>query len=126
MPQLSKRQRFYRMSFRVELYSAQSRNLQFGLRSLGGLGMTKKRQAIRKPNKMIKIYITVKTNAKEMNVEQISEREYKVSVKATPIQGKANIAVVNALAEYFKVTKAEVSITGGYFGKKKIVEIGWN
>lgn len=75
---------------------------------------------------MIKIYITVKTNAKEEHVEQISEKEYKVSVKATPIQGKANIAVVNALAEYFKVTKAEVSITGGYFGKKKIVEIGWN
>jgi hypothetical protein len=75
---------------------------------------------------MIKIYITVKTNAKEQAVEQISEKEYKVSVKATPIQGKANIAVVNALAEYFKVTKAEVSITGGYFGKKKIVEIGWH
>lgn len=75
---------------------------------------------------MIKIYITVKTNAKEEKVEQVSEKEYKVSVKATPIQGKANIAVVNALAEYFKVTKAEVSITGGYFGKKKIVEIGWN
>ncbi len=75
---------------------------------------------------MIKIYITVKTNAKETSVEQISEKEYKVSVKATPIQGKANIAVVNALADYFKVTKAEVSITGGYFGKKKIVEIGWN
>lgn len=75
---------------------------------------------------MIKIYITVKTNAKEEKVEQISEKEYKVNVKATPIQGKANIAVVNALAEYFNVTKAEVSITGGYFGKKKIVEIGWN
>lgn len=75
---------------------------------------------------MIKIYITVKTNAKEQKVEQVSEKEYRVSVKATPIQGKANIAVVNALAEYFKVTKSEVSITGGYFGKKKIVEIGWN
>ncbi len=74
---------------------------------------------------MIKIYITVKTNAKEEKVEQVSEKEYKVSVKAAPIQGKANIAIVNALAEYFKVTKAEVSITGGYFGKKKIVEIGW-
>ncbi|HBI26052.1 TPA: hypothetical protein DDX30_04680 [Candidatus Wolfebacteria bacterium] len=74
----------------------------------------------------MKIYITVKTNAKEQGVEKISETEYKVSVKATPIQGKANIAVVNALAEYFNVTKSEVSITGGYFGKKKIVEIGWN
>jgi len=75
---------------------------------------------------MIKIYITVKPNAKETKVEQIGEKEYKVSVKATPVQGRANIAVVNALAEYFKVTKSEVSITGGYFGKKKIVEIGWN
>lgn len=75
---------------------------------------------------MIKIYITVKTNAKEQEVEQISEKEYKVSVKAAPIQGKANIAVVHALADYFKVTKAEVNITGGYFGKKKIVEIGWH
>ncbi|OGM95263.1 hypothetical protein A2524_04355 [Candidatus Wolfebacteria bacterium RIFOXYD12_FULL_48_21] len=74
----------------------------------------------------MKIYITVKPNAKETKVEQIGEKEYKVSVKATPVQGRANIAVVNALAEYFKVTKSEVSITGGYFGKKKIVEIGWN
>ncbi|AKM78590.1 MAG: hypothetical protein UY31_C0003G0020 [Candidatus Wolfebacteria bacterium GW2011_GWE1_48_7] len=75
---------------------------------------------------MIKIYITVKPNAREDKVEQIGEREYKVSVKAAPIQGKANIGVVNALAEHFKVTKAEVNITGGYFGKKKIVEIGWH
>ena len=74
---------------------------------------------------MIKIYITVKPNAKETHVEQTSEKEYRVSVKAAPIQGKANIAVVNALAEHFKVTKAEINITGGYFGKKKIVEIGW-
>lgn len=75
---------------------------------------------------MIKIYITVKPNAKETKVEQVSEKEYRVSVKATPIQGKANIAVVSALAEHFNVTKSEVSITGGYFGKKKIVEIGWH
>lgn len=75
---------------------------------------------------MIKIYITVKPNAKETKVEQVGEKEYRVSVKATPVQGKANIAVVGALAEHFKVTKSEVSITGGYFEKKKIVEIGWH
>lgn len=75
---------------------------------------------------MIKIYITVKPNAKETKVEQTGEQEYRVSVKAAPVQGKANIAVVSALAEHFKVTRSEVNITGGYFGKRKVVEIGWN
>ncbi len=74
---------------------------------------------------MIKIYVTVKPNAKEQKVEQTGEKEYRVSVKAAPIQGKANSAIIDALAEYFKVTKSEVGITGGHFGKKKIVEIGW-
>ena len=74
---------------------------------------------------MIKIYVTVKPNAKETKVEQTGEKEYRVSVKVAPVQGKANIAIVDALAKHFNVTKSEVVITNGYFGKKKIIEIGW-
>jgi uncharacterized protein YggU (UPF0235/DUF167 family) len=38
--------------------------------------------------------------------------------------GRANEAVVEALAEHFKVPKSRVSIVGGFKSKQKVVRIG--
>ena len=71
----------------------------------------------------MKISITVKPNAKQEKVEPMPDGSYRVSVKAPPVEGKANEAVVAALAHYFSVPKSSVEITGGLRGKRKRVEI---
>jgi len=49
--------------------------------------------------------------------------DYIVRVKAQPMEGKANEAVIKLLAEYFRVTRSSVRITSGLSGRNKIVEI---
>ena len=46
-----------------------------------------------------------------------------VAVAARPIDGRANDAVVAALAEALDVAKREVRIVGGHTGRAKRVEI---
>ncbi len=71
----------------------------------------------------MKIFIQVKTNAREVSVEKLDDINYRVSVKELPEKGKANGGVISALAEYFKVPKGAVRIVAGHASKKKIVEI---
>ena len=65
----------------------------------------------------------VKTQAREESVEKITDYEYVISVKASPIEGKANIAVIKALAKHFKVSASQVRINAGHASKSKIIEI---
>jgi len=46
-----------------------------------------------------------------------------VSVKEPPEKGKANTAIRNALAVYFKTASARVKIISGYSSRNKIIEI---
>lgn len=71
----------------------------------------------------MKISVKVKTKAREESVEKIRDREYAVSVKESPVDGKANIAVIKALAEYFQVPSSRVRIHAGHGSKGKVVEI---
>lgn len=71
-----------------------------------------------------RIPITVKPNAKKNSVEKMADGTYRVCVKAPPRKGKANAAVVEALAEFFRVPKSCVEIAAGAKGKKKLVKIG--
>jgi uncharacterized protein YggU (UPF0235/DUF167 family) len=71
----------------------------------------------------MKIIVKVKTNAREEVVEKVTEYEYAVAVKESPIGGKANIAVIKALAKHFKVSASRVHINAGHASKSKIVEI---
>ena len=72
----------------------------------------------------MKCTIKVKTNAKENTVLQGPGGELQVKVKAPPHEGRANEAVIEALAEYFKVPKSRVAVVGGFKSKNKIVRIG--
>jgi hypothetical protein len=49
---------------------------------------------------------------------------YKVSVKEAPVDGRANDAIIRALAEYFDVAKSSVKLLSGHTSKQKIFEIG--
>jgi len=71
----------------------------------------------------MKINVTVKPNAKQEQVEKTGENEFVVRVKARPQEGKANQAVVEALAEYFDVAKSRVVLLRGQTSKHKVFDI---
>ena len=71
----------------------------------------------------MKIFVKAKPNSREEKVEKIDEQNYVVSVKEPPEKGKANEAIRNALAVYFKTGSSCVRIISGYSSRNKVVEI---
>ncbi len=72
---------------------------------------------------IMKIYVTAKPNARENKVEKHDDVHFTVSVQAAPVQGKANAAVIEALAAYFDISKSRVVILRGQTSREKIIEI---
>jgi uncharacterized protein (TIGR00251 family) len=70
----------------------------------------------------MKITVTVRAGAKVEKVECL-DGKYRVSVKAPPTDGKANAAVIKALARHFKIPQARVNIVSGFNSKTKRLEI---
>ncbi|MBI1866420.1 MAG: DUF167 domain-containing protein [Candidatus Staskawiczbacteria bacterium] len=71
----------------------------------------------------MKIFVKAKPNSKEEKIEKINEQNYVVFVKEPPLQGRANNAIKNALAVYFKTGSSCVKIISGHASRNKIVEI---
>ena len=71
----------------------------------------------------MKINVKAKPSSREEKVEKIDENNFVVSVKEPPEKGKANEAIRNALAVYFKTASARVKIVSGYSSRNKIIEI---
>jgi len=71
----------------------------------------------------MKIFVRVKTKAREEKVKKIDDINFTVSVKQAPEKGKANLAVVKALADYFDVNQSAVEIISGSTSKLKIINI---
>jgi uncharacterized protein YggU (UPF0235/DUF167 family) len=72
----------------------------------------------------MKIFLKVKTGAKEEKIEKIDDSRFFVSVKERPIRGAANEAIIKSLAKYFDVSSNRIKIIAGHKAKQKIVEIG--
>jgi len=83
----------------------------------------------------MKIIVKAKTRARIDKVERVGQTPlalgeikndlpvYKVSVKAAPVAGQANEAIVKVLAEYFDVAPARVRLVLGQSNKQKVFEI---
>jgi uncharacterized protein (TIGR00251 family) len=71
----------------------------------------------------ITIFVTVKPNAKQSAIAQISATEYRASVNAAPLGGKANRALIELLARYFGVANSSVQILSGRSARKKLIRI---
>jgi uncharacterized protein YggU (UPF0235/DUF167 family) len=83
----------------------------------------------------MKIIVKAKTRAKENRVERVGQPSldldkrkeepviYKVSVKEVPVDGKANEAIVKALADYFDVAKSNITLISGQSSKQKVFKI---
>lgn len=71
----------------------------------------------------MKISVTTKPKSRKELVKKISDFIYQVAVKEEAKEGKANKAVIESLAEYFKIPKSSIRILSGENIKQKILEI---
>ncbi|MBO6076253.1 MULTISPECIES: DUF167 domain-containing protein [Fibrobacter] len=71
----------------------------------------------------MRINIKVHARSKRESVTELPDGSYKVEVKAPPVDGAANEAICELLAEHFHVHKRDVSVVSGATNNKKIVEI---
>lgn len=85
----------------------------------------------------MRIIVKAKTKAKITKVERVDQPTltlnlesekiklvtYKVSVKEAPVAGKANDAIIRALAEYFNTSVSRITLISGQTAKQKIFEI---
>jgi uncharacterized protein len=74
------------------------------------------------PFVMAKLSIKVIPNAKQSKLVEEPGR-LKVYLTARAVDGKANAALIEFLAEHFDVKKSSISIIRGLTSREKIVEI---
>jgi uncharacterized protein (TIGR00251 family) len=70
----------------------------------------------------MRIVVTVVPQARRTHVESLGSG-LRVAVTAPPREGRANAAVIAALAEHFRISRSRVRIVGGERSRKKVVEI---
>ncbi len=62
-------------------------------------------------------------SSKNEVVGKMSDGTLKVKLTTVPVEGKANEALVELLAEYFETKKNKIKIVSGLTSKNKIIEI---
>lgn len=71
----------------------------------------------------MKIFVKVKPNAKRGCVAQLDAAHFEISVTEPARQGKANHAVMRALAEHVRAPLSRVRLVSGAASRNKIFEI---
>ncbi|MBI2099043.1 DUF167 domain-containing protein [Candidatus Uhrbacteria bacterium] len=71
----------------------------------------------------MKIFVAAKPSAKEEKVEAIDENHFRIAVKEPPSQGKANEAIIKAVARHFGISAQRVRIVAGASSRNKMLEI---
>jgi uncharacterized protein (TIGR00251 family) len=67
--------------------------------------------------------IRVKPNSREQTLTEQADGSWLATIKAPPVDGKANAALVALVADHFGCRKAQVSIKVGGSGRRKLVRI---
>ena len=67
--------------------------------------------------------VKVKPGARVESFTQVADGSWLASVKAPPVDGKANAALIALVAAHFGVRKAQVSIRSGAGGRLKLVQL---
>lgn len=71
----------------------------------------------------MKISVIAHPNSKKPRIEKDLLNTLHVYVSQPPLEGKANKAVIEALADYFKVKRRYVTLLSGEKSKNKLFEI---
>jgi uncharacterized protein (TIGR00251 family) len=69
------------------------------------------------------IRINVHTKAHDERVEEVDLDQYQVWITASPVDGAANEAVIEILADHFNVPSSAVRIKSGSKSRHKLIEI---
>ncbi len=72
------------------------------------------------------ISVIVHPNSKKPRVEKDLFGTLHIYVKEPPLEGRANKAVIESLAEYLKISKSQVRLVRGEKSKVKTFEVGTN
>jgi len=67
--------------------------------------------------------LKVKPGARVDELAEQADGSWLARVKAQPVDGKANAAVIALIAAHFRVRKAQVAIRSGASGRLKLVQI---
>lgn len=71
----------------------------------------------------MKLLVVVHPNSKKERIETDLFGQHHIYVDKPPLEGKANMAVIVALAKYFKTGKNKVHLLKGAKSKQKLFEI---
>lgn len=72
----------------------------------------------------MRVSVVAHPNSKKPRIETDLFNMLHVYVAAPPLEGRANMAVTEALAQHFHVKKNEVLLLTGERGKIKVFEVG--
>lgn len=72
----------------------------------------------------MKLSVITHPNSKSPRIEEDLLGQLHVYVAAPPLEGKANKAVIEALAEHFGTKKGNVILIHGEKSKNKVFEVG--
>ena len=70
---------------------------------------------------MLKVRVT--PNSKADSVSLAADGTCKVKLRAKPIRGAANEALIEVLSEHFKVKPSAIRIRAGHASRDKLVEV---
>lgn len=69
----------------------------------------------------MKIEVRVKPGSKQTAVEKQADGTFLVKVKERAVEGRANDAVMEAVADYFDVPKSALALVRGKKSRNKII-----
>jgi uncharacterized protein (TIGR00251 family) len=67
--------------------------------------------------------LKVKPGSREDELIEMPDGSWLARVKAPPVDGKANAAVIALVAQHFGLRKAQVHIKSGASGRQKLVQV---
>ena len=71
----------------------------------------------------MRINVKVHARSKRESITHQPDGSFKIEVKAPPVDGAANEAICELVAEHFHVHKRDVSVVMGSTNNKKVIEI---
>lgn len=69
------------------------------------------------------VKVRVSANSKKEEVIRKSEDSFEVKIRAKPVEGQANRAVIEALASFLKLPQNKIRLIRGFKTRNKIFEI---
>jgi uncharacterized protein len=68
-----------------------------------------------------RVFVTVKPRSSKERVERVDASHFIVAVHEPPDEGRANEAVIAALARHLGVPKSRVTIVSGHASRRKVM-----